>query len=236
MEFLLVAPVYFALLGGLFTVGELLLLNNRMNVADRNMSYIIPYFEGLEGKTMGQMLKVMINLTGRNAADKDDGDLGYTHQSPVFSFKKVDNTNNKDGFVAETNWGTMYTTALTVQGVELPSFITGMLAMISLLSGDEVHNDDFVYTLGELLDGQLGRHYVIMRKSSKDVEYRDSNYCKAEENMERSTKALEIALKLSAENILGNPPANSGSINTDVTQENYKRVFGDLFSSATQGL
>ena len=219
MEFILVAPVYFALLGGLFTVGELLLLNNRMTVADRNMGYIIPYLSENSPETQGKMLKVMINLTGKNVAEYKEADLGYTKQSPSFTFKKV---NNSASVVTETEWGTMYATALTVNGVELPSFINGMLAVISVLSGDDVKNEDFVYSLGELQEEQLGRHYVLGRRSN--VTYRNVG----------ATKMLETALKLSMENILGNPVINSGASddNADVTQDNYDRVFGDLFSSA----
>ena len=219
MEFILVAPVYFALLGGLFTVGELLLLNNRITVADRNMGYIIPYLSENSPETQGKMLKVMINLTGKNVTEYKEADLGYTKQSPSFTFKKV---NNSASVITETKWGTMYATALTVNGVELPSFINGMLAVISVLSGDDVKNEDFVYSLGELQEEQLGRHYVLGRRSN--VTYRNVG----------ATKMLETALKLSMENILGNPVINSGASddNADVTQDNYDRVFGDLFSSA----
>ena len=215
MEFILVAPVYFALWGGLFTVGELLLLNNRITVADRNMGYIIPYLSENSPETQGKMLKVMINLTGKNVAEYEEADLGYE----AFTFKKV---NNSASVITETNWGTMYATALTVRGVELPSFINGMLAVISVLSGDDVKNEDFVYSLGELQEEQLGRHYVLGRRSN--VTYRNVG----------ATKMLETALKLSMENILGNPVINSGASddNADVTQDNYDRVFGDLFSSA----
>ena len=227
MEFILVAPVYFALWGGLFTVGELLLLNNRITVADRNMGYIIPYLENQSSDTQGKILKVMINLTGKNVAEYEEADLGYTKQSPAFTFKKV---NNSASVITETNWGTMYATALTVRGVELPSFINGMMALISVLSGDDVKNEDFVYSLGELQEKQLGRHYVIGRKS--DVAYRDAKLQDYEEP--KAKKMLEIALKLSTENILGNPIINSGTSgdNADVTQDNYDRVFGDLFSNA----
>ncbi len=219
MEFILVAPVYFALLGGLFTVGELLLLNNRITVADRNMGYIIPYLSENSPETQGKMLKVMINLTGKNVTEYKEADLGYTKQSPSFTFKKV---NNSASVITETKWGTMYATALTVNGVELPSFINGMLAVISVLSGDDVKNEEFVYSLGELQEEQLGRHYVLGRRSN--VTYRNVG----------ATKMLETALKLSMENILGNPVINSGASddNADVTQDNYDRVFGDLFSSA----
>lgn len=219
MEFILVAPVYFALLGGLFTVGELLLLNNRITVADRNMGYIIPYLSENSPETQGKMLKVMINLTGKNVTEYKEADLGYTKQSPSFTFKKV---NNSASVITETKWGTMYATALTVRGVELPSFINGMMAVISVLSGDDVKNEDFVYSLGELQEKQLGRHYVIGRKS--DVAYRNA----------KTTEMLETALKLSVENILGNPIINSGTSddNADVTQDSYDRVFGDLFSSS----
>lgn len=218
MEFILVAPVYFALLGGLFTIGELLLLNNRITVADRNMGYIIPYLEGTSSDVQGKILKVIINLTGKNVAEYKEADLGYTKQSPSFTFKKV---NNSASVVTETDWGTMYATALTVKGVELPSFINGMMAVISVLSGDDVKNEDFVYSLGELQEKQLGRHYVLGRKSS--VAYRNVN----------SNKMLETALKLSMENVLGNPVVNSETdgADTKVTQDNYDRVFGDLFSA-----
>ena len=217
MEFILVAPVYFALWGGLFTVGELLLLNNRITVADRNMGYIIPYLENQSSDTQGKILKVMINLTGKNVAEYEEADLGYTKQSPAFTFKKV---NNSASVVTETAWGTMYATALTVNGVELPSFINGMLAVISVLSGDDVKNEDFVYSLGELQEEQLGRHYVLGRRSN--VTYRNVG----------ATKMLETALKLSMENVLGNPVIDSatGSTNVEVTPDNYDRVFGDLFS------
>ena len=219
MEFILVAPVYFALLGGLFTVGELLLLNNRITVADRNMGYIIPYLSENSPDTQGKILKVIINLTGKNVTEYKEADLGYTKQSPSFTFKKV---NNSASVVTETEWGTMYATALTVNGVELPSFINGMLAVISVLSGDDVKNEDFVYSLGELQEEQLGRHYVLGRRSN--VTYRNVG----------ATKMLETTLKLSMENILGNPVINSGASddNADVTQDSYDRVFGDLFSSA----
>lgn len=227
MEFILVAPIYFVLLGGLVTVGELLLLNNRIAVADRNIGYIGDYLQKSVFEQRGKILKVLVNLGGENVAEYAEATLGYAKKTPVPSIMKVRNT---EDFTTETRWGCTYATALTVKGVELPSFINGMIAMISVISGDKVSNEDFVYSLGALQSDQLGRHYVIGRKS--DVAYRDANSEEYEEP--KAKNMLDIALKLSMENVLGNPVINSGADNgnSNATQNNYDRVFGDLFSSA----
>lgn len=217
MEFLLVAPLYFALLGGLFTVGELLLLGNRMAVADRNMSYIIPHLNEQDPSVYGDILKVVINLTGKNVADYKDADLGYTRKSPEFTFKQVNNTAE---VTAETDWGKMYATALTVNNVEFPAFINGMKIAISIFAGDRVKNEDFVYSLGELMANQLGRHYLIARENDVSGRHVDSTEC------------LKTALNLSIENVLGYPAINTddSQADVDIVQDNYERMFGSLFS------
>ena len=237
MEFLLVLPVYFALWGGLFTAGELLLLNNRLAVAERNMGYLEPFLLGIgtgRGETQVGFYRVAAGLSGRNAASiAEASDFGYALRAPKFTFNRVGNSTR---YAAETNWGYTNSTALTVGGIEFPSFIQGMIAVVSVFSGDAVNDADFVYTLGALGEEGRGRYFLMCRKPDGEISYR-KNGLSGNGSSGREYLFLETALKVSVENTLGNPPvqgSGSGQDEIKVPQEEHTRIFGGLFSEKKQ--
>ena len=201
-------------------MGELLLLSNRIAVADRNMGYVVPFLlEINRGDLQEKTARFITGLSGNNISDLKDADLGYAS-----NYNYTANVvNNDNDLTAQTDWGNIYSTALSISGIEFPSFISGMLAAASFFSGDPVRNEDYVYTAGALTDEQkqrqLGRHFLIVRES--DIGYRNAV----------SEKMLETAFKLSGENILGNPPLGNAQ-NVDITQKEYSRAFGTFFSDA----
>ncbi|MBQ7208184.1 MAG: hypothetical protein IJS01_10345 [Lentisphaeria bacterium] len=237
MEFLLVIPVYFALWGGLFTAGELLLLNNRLAVAERNMGYLEPFLLDIgteRGETQIGFYRVAAGLSGRNAASlADASDFGYARRAPRFTFNRVGNSAR---YVAETKWGYTNSTALTVGGIEFPSFIQGMVAVVSVFAGDAVNDADFVYTLGALGEDGRGRYFLMCREPRERIAYREN--CLSENGSSgREYLFLETALKVSGESTLGTPPApdsGSGQDAIKAPQEEYTRIFGGLFSEKKQ--
>ncbi len=224
MEFLLVIPIYFALWGGLFSVGELILLNNRIAAADRNMGYIVPFLLGKDFETQRNIIKVMIALAGKNVSGFGEIDLGYVRDVPGTLTFIINDVCSTTELTSQTDWGNIYSTALSVSGIEFPSFISGMLAAVSFFSGDPVRNEDYVYTAGaaetDAAQNRLGRHFLIVRRS--DIGDRNAD----------TEKMLETAFKLSSENILGNPPLENTGDPPEITQDEYFRAFETFFSDA----
>lgn len=151
MEFLLVAPVYLALLGALFSINELVLLNNRVAVTDRNLSYD-PY-------VASQYIRKSI---------WGNDNTGYTSRGKAAATFDVFSLTQG----SSSRFGDYLRSYVTVKNQVMPSFIVGMRNAFTVIGGDHVELDvnDYPTTVGELKtykDGtrQLGRHFVLLRRA-----------------------------------------------------------------------
>lgn len=156
MEFLLVAPVYLALLGALFSINELVLLNNRVAVTDRNLSYD-PY-------VASQYIRKSI-WGNDNTGYTSRGNAAATFD--VFSLTQG----------SSSRFGDYLRSYVTVKNQVMPSFIVGMRNAFTVIGGDHVELDvnDYPTTVGELKtykDGtqQLGRHFVLLRRAISNTD------------------------------------------------------------------
>lgn len=139
MEFLVVAPVYLVLLGGMFILGDLMLNRIRMHIGDRYVTWVggsryCPVTEDADGKKraddkwVGESLRPLFarSIGGEAAVD--------------FKADRKD-----DDGVQINDFMALYMGGVTNMTVSLPGWATGMMSAVSIFEGDgsTVAADDY---------------------------------------------------------------------------------------------
>lgn len=119
MECLVVLPLYFTLFGGLFFVGELMVNRLRLQVGDR----VATWFGS--------------DRFGLNADVADDFGMGYLFQEKFSGEGEIEVRIADRDDDAINHYAALFKGGITKLNIHMPGWITGCLAMQSIISGDK---------------------------------------------------------------------------------------------------
>lgn len=142
MEFILVAPLYLLLFSWLFCIGDLILMQNRILVSERNLNYSLFIDKSF----------LQLSLFGEKN--------GWGYLSGNSKGIRLDIQEPRNSVLTSSDWGYYRSVYLGLQGIKYPSWIEGMKNVFSLFSGDEP-------TVGydKSYQGNLGvHHFLLLRR------------------------------------------------------------------------
>lgn len=165
MEFLIVVPLYFALWSGLFIMGDLTMLRNRIAVTDRNLGYLSYRYSITDRELiLDYYSKSIFGTEAKNiASDPNNLANNITLHAGTFAARQQ--------YVHSNLWGTLLGSFSSVSNVKTPSWIIGMFYLVDVLSGDlsGISNSSTlsflrnVGTFSTTNSEHIGRHHVFVR-------------------------------------------------------------------------
>ena len=151
MEMLLVMPLYMLVFGGIYYLGESVLMDNRILLTGRSKGYL-----ALHLSVENAFEEVMRHFQDKDGSLRNDGAemaaLAYYTDNPTL--------------VTETPWGAVVNSYATLKEVPLPIGIEGMLRMGDSLFRPDAPPDNVKYTMSfgtrQETESSL-RHWLVAR-------------------------------------------------------------------------
>ena len=161
MEFIVVAPIYLMLLGGLFALGDLMLNRVRMHIGDRYVTWVggsrfCPTREDKNGRTYADGKWVGDSLRPVFARSAG-GDTAVDFKVNVPDDDSVD----VNSFMA------LHMGSVTNMTVSLPGWVTGMMSVLSIVSGDDGADFENEYSSSQYSVNYY-RTFVFLRSTAPD--------------------------------------------------------------------
>lgn len=179
MEFLIVAPLYLLLFGGLMLTGELLLARLNLWNHDRLLAWTADdrHFSTLTGIEIHRVIALIkasfywpdiyIDESGNSVIKSDH--FGFENENILadeWVTASVNDETAAEQYVLSNFWGKMYNSQIPLKLNTIPASIRGPMSLIGILSGENtsfVTHVDFYQGGTHTKDRSHDRHYVVHR-------------------------------------------------------------------------